>query len=107
MIVKDEENNLPRCLESIKDFVDEIIIVDTGSKDRTVEIARRYTDKIYFFQWNNDFSAARNFSLKFPTGEWVLIIDADEEATEEMKNGLRNFLLNLPDDVNIIHSHQP
>lgn len=103
MIVKDEEANLPRCLDSIKDFVDEIVIVDTGSQDKTVEIAKKYTDKIYFYQWNNDFSAARNYSLKFPTGKWVLIIDADEEASEEMKNKLRSYLESLPNDVNTVY----
>lgn len=103
MIVKDEENNLPRCLESLKDFVDEFVIVDTGSSDRTVEIAKKYTDKIYFYQWNNDFSAARNYSLQFPTGEWVFIVDADEEATEEMKKGLKDYLKKLPKDVNTVY----
>ncbi|MCX7653976.1 MAG: glycosyltransferase family 2 protein [Fervidobacterium sp.] len=103
MIVKDEENNLPRCLESLKDFVDEIVIVDTGSVDRTVEIAKKYTDKVYFYLWNNDFSAARNYSLQFPTGEWVFIVDADEEATPEMKEGLRNYLEGLPSDVNTVY----
>jgi len=79
MIVKDEESSLGRCLESIKDEVDEIIIVDTGSKDRTVEIARQYTDKIYFHPWENSFSKARNYSLKYATGDWIFILDADEE----------------------------
>ena len=79
MIVKDEESSLGRCLESIKDEVDEIIIVDTGSRDRTVEIARQYTDKIYFHPWENSFSKARNYSLKYATSDWIFILDADEE----------------------------
>ena len=63
MIVKNEEAVLGRCLESIKDMVDEIIIVDTGSMDNTKNIAKRYTDKIYDFPWCDDFSAARNFAF--------------------------------------------
>ena len=63
MIVKNEEAVLDRCLDSIKDAADEIIIVDTGSSDRTKEIAREYTDKVFDFTWENDFSAARNFAF--------------------------------------------
>ncbi|MDR1699916.1 MAG: glycosyltransferase, partial [Lachnoclostridium sp.] len=62
MIVKDEENVLARCLDSVKKAVDEIIIVDTGSVDRTKSIAEEYTDLIYDFEWENDFAAARNFA---------------------------------------------
>ena len=63
MIVKDEEAVLGRCLDSIKSAADEIVIVDTGSTDRTKEIAADYTDRIYDFKWEDDFSAARNFAL--------------------------------------------
>ena len=63
MIVKNEERVLSRCLDSIKDLVEEIIIVDTGSDDRTKEIAGRYTDKVYDFPWNDNFAEARNFSF--------------------------------------------
>ena len=63
IIAKDEEKNIKRCLDSIKNFDCEIIIVDTGSSDRTKEIAYEYTSKVYDFQWINDFSAARNFSI--------------------------------------------
>ena len=62
MIVKNEERVLKRCLDSVRDLVDEIIIVDTGSTDATKRIAAGYTDKIYDFTWNDDFSAARNFA---------------------------------------------
>ena len=64
LIVKDEEKTLAECLTSVKDCVDEIIVVDTGSTDKTVEIAKRFTDKVYFFEWVYDFSKARNFSFK-------------------------------------------
>ena len=77
MIVRNEEAVLARCLESVKD-ADEIIIVDTGSVDRTKEIASIFTDNIYDFQWCDDFAKARNFALAQCTGDWVLSIDADE-----------------------------
>ena len=83
MIVKNEEEQLPRALESIKDICDEIIVVDTGSEDRTVEIAESYGAKIYHHEWENDFSKARNQSLSYATKDWILIIDADEELESE------------------------
>ncbi len=78
MIVKNEEENLDSCLKSVQTLVDEIIVVDTGSTDRTMEIARSYGANIYVSPWNNDFSSARNESLKYATGEWILVLDADE-----------------------------
>ena len=78
IIVKNEEQFLEESLNSIKKLVDEIIVVDTGSTDKTREIARKFTDKIFHFDWINDFSAARNFSLTKATGDWILIIDGDE-----------------------------
>ncbi len=78
MIVKNEEQFLRQCLESVKDLVDEMIIVDTGSKDKTVQIAKEFKAKVFNFKWNGDFSAARNFSLKKATKDWILVLDADE-----------------------------
>ena len=78
MIVRDEEEVLGRCLESVKSTVDEMIIVDTGSQDRTKEIAVQYTDKIYDFKWKEDFSAARNFSLSKGTKDYLMWLDADD-----------------------------
>ncbi len=83
MIVKNEEKVLARCLDSIADLMDEIIIVDTGSTDRTKEIAKEYTDKIYDFQWINDFSAARNFAASKASMEYIYTADADEMLDEE------------------------
>lgn len=87
MMVKDEEKNLERCLNSLelirKKLNSELIILDTGSKDSTVEIAKRYADKIYHHEWNNDFSEMRNISISYATGEWIFIIDADEELIYE------------------------
>lgn len=87
MIVRNEEKVLERCLKSIADVVDEIIIVDTGSIDRTKEIAANYTDKIYDFPWCDDFSAARNFAFSKGTGEYLLWMDADDvfPAVEKRK----------------------
>lgn len=78
MIVKDEEALLSRCLESVKGIADEIIIVDTGSTDRTKQIAENFGAKIYDYVWSNDFAAARNESLRHAVGKWILVLDADE-----------------------------
>lgn len=78
MIVKDEEEALPQCLESVQEIVDEIVVVDTGSTDRTIEVASHYGARVYSFTWGNDFAAARNESLRYVRSEWVLVLDADE-----------------------------
>lgn len=91
MMVKNEEMNLARCLESIKDLVDEIIIVDTGSDDRTVEIAESFGARIYHHPWENDFSKHRNQSLNYARGEWVFILDADEEIVVLAKDKAGNL----------------
>ncbi|MEW5796554.1 MAG: tetratricopeptide repeat protein [Candidatus Zixiibacteriota bacterium] len=83
MIVRNEEQLLAGCLESIRDWVDEIIVVDTGSTDRTIEIACQYGAKVLEQPWADDFSAHRNSSIEQATSEWVLIIDADERMTLE------------------------
>ncbi len=82
MIVKNEEKLLPQCLESIKDFVDKIIIVDTGSTDRTIEIAKSYGAKIFHHPWENDFSKHRNQSISYATGDWIFVLDGDEEVIQ-------------------------
>lgn len=78
MIVKNEERYLPQCLDSIKDFVDEIVITDTGSADSSKEICSKYTDKLYDYKWDDSFANARNNSLSKCTGDWVISLDADE-----------------------------
>lgn len=83
MIVKNEVNVLARCLNSIKNHVDEIVIVDTGSDDGTVELAKTFTENVYPFQWQDDFSAARNFSFSKASGDYILWLDADDVITDE------------------------
>ena len=83
MIVKDEAENLSRCLDSVKGVANEIIIVDTGSTDETKKIALAYTEKVYDFNWIEDFAAARNYAASFATGEWILTLDADDELEGE------------------------
>ncbi|MFR6015925.1 MAG: glycosyltransferase [Paraclostridium sordellii] len=94
MMVKNEERYLDKTLESLKPLMREIdselVILDTGSEDSTVEIAKKYTDKIFFANWNNDFGQMRNISISHASGEWILILDADEQLTNYDK--LKEFL---------------
>ncbi|MGN1223093.1 MAG: glycosyltransferase [Christensenellales bacterium] len=91
MIVKNEEDVLDRCLNSCYKLFDEIIIVDTGSKDKTKEIAKRYTNKIYDFKWCDDFSKARNFSIRKCTCEYFMWLDADDVITAKNLKALLNL----------------
>ncbi|MEA4933864.1 MAG: glycosyltransferase [Lawsonibacter sp.] len=83
MIVKNEEEFILQCLESVKDIVDEMIVVDTGSTDDTVKIAEACGATIYRYQWNDSFSDARNFSISKATCDWILLLDADEAFEKE------------------------
>ena len=82
MIVKNEEKNLERCLKSYAPLMDEIIVVDTGSTDKTKEIAAEYTPYVYDFEWVHDFAAARNFAFSKATGDYIYSADADEVLEE-------------------------
>lgn len=97
MIVKNEEKFLEDCLLSVKEIVDEIIIVDTGSIDSTLSIAKKYNAKIFHFNWINDFSAARNFALDKVTGDWVLYLDADERINLDSRTELIKLKNEKPD----------
>lgn len=83
VIAKNEENNIGRCLDSMKDHIDEIILVDTGSDDRTAEIARARGAKVYDYIWENDFSKAKNFAIEKASGDWIIFLDADEYFADE------------------------
>jgi glycosyltransferase involved in cell wall biosynthesis len=92
MIVRDEEEMLPGCLEAIRPFVDEIVVVDTGSSDRTVAIAASFGARVVHFPWNGSFADARNVSLDAATGDWVMYLDADEHLVPEDGPMLRELL---------------
>jgi len=96
MIVKNEESSLPQALNSVKDVVDEMVILDTGSTDKTVEIAKEYGARVYQSDWCNDFSAARNEALQYVQGKWVLVLDADEVLTPSI----------VPELQQVIHNEQ-
>ena len=102
MIVKNEENTLSRCLDSVRGAVDEIIIVDTGSSDRTVEIAKRYTDKVYGFDWIDDFSAARNFAFSKASSEYCMWLDADDVILKDDFEQLKNLKASLDKSCDIV-----
>lgn len=103
MIVKNEELVLKNCLESIYKLVDEIIIVDTGSTDATKEIAKNYTNKIYDFEWSNDFSAARNFSFSKATKDYILWLDADDILTLQNQNKFLALKQSLDGSVDLFY----
>jgi tetratricopeptide (TPR) repeat protein len=92
MIVKDEEEMLPGCLEPLHGVVDEMIVVDTGSTDRTVEIAESFGAKVVHFPWNGSFADARNVSIDNATGDWIMYLDADEHLEAEDAPKLRDLL---------------
>ena len=105
MIVKNEENTLARCLDSVREIVDEIIIVDTGSEDCTKEIVRNYTDKIYDFKWIDDFAAARNFAFEKATMEYILWLDADDVFMKEDQQKLLDLKNTLDSSVDSVTMH--
>ncbi|MBT2678863.1 glycosyltransferase [Bacillus sp. ISL-35] len=102
LIVKDEEKVLSRCLESVNGIADEIIIADTGSVDRTKEIALKYTDMVYDYKWDEDFSKARNFAASRASGEWIFVIDADEYVDRDSFLKFKTNLKENPVDSNIL-----
>lgn len=102
MIVKNEEEVLRECLNSVKDICDEIIIVDTGSSDKTKEIATEFTKKVFDFEWIDDFSAARNFSFSKATKDYILWLDADDVLLEEDQKKLNKLKEELTGEADAI-----
>jgi len=99
IITKNEEKYLEQCLNSVKYLADEIIMVDTGSTDNTKEIAKTFNAKIFDFKWQDDFSAARNESLRHATKEWILVLDADEVIEKQELNKIKNAVENAESNV--------
>lgn len=102
MIVKNEEKTLERCLESVKGSVEELIIVDTGSIDKTKEIAQKYTQKVYDFEWNDDFASARNYSFSKATMDFCMWLDADDLMLENDRQKFIEYKRNLDNSVDIV-----
>jgi FkbM family methyltransferase len=103
VIVKNEEANLPACLGSARDLVDEMIVVDTGSTDRTKELAAGFGARVFDFPWVDSFAAARNESLRHATGEWIFWLDADDRLDEDNRGKLRKLFAQLKDE-NVAYS---
>ena len=100
MIVKNEAENLPKCLESVKGIMDQIVIVDTGSEDATVEVAKSFGAEVYHFDWCEDFSAARNFSLEHAKEEYIIWLDGDDVLSADQAKRLLELKLYLPKEKN-------
>jgi tetratricopeptide (TPR) repeat protein len=98
LIVKNEEANLPACLGSAADLADEIIVVDTGSTDRTKEVAARFGARVFDFPWCDSFAAARNECLRHATGDWIFWLDADDRLDEDNRTKLRALFAGLGDE---------
>lgn len=92
LIARNEEKFLPQCLESVRGLADQIIVVDTGSTDRTIEIAKEHGAEVFHFTWCDDFSAARNVALEHARGDWVLMLDADEVLPPENHDRIRKLM---------------
>lgn len=106
MIVKNEEQFLKNALTSIKYIANEIIVVDTGSIDSTPEIALQFTPNLFNFKWNDDFAQARNFSISKATGDWILVLDADESISVLDQEELKNLIEQAPPEVSAFAFHR-
>ena len=107
VIVKNEEKNIARWLKNVKKYANEIIVVDTGSTDKTVEIVKKSKAKLYFFKWINDFSAAKNFAISKAKGNWIVFLDADEYFTPLACKRLRPYIESIHNDGKVMGLRSP
>ncbi|MDQ7092666.1 glycosyltransferase family 2 protein [Desulfosporosinus sp. PR] len=103
MIVRNEETTIARCLNSVRDIPDEIVIVDTGSIDRTKEIVKQFTDKLLEFTWIDDFAAARNFAFSNATMDYILWLDADDILADSDREKLLNLKKNFDTSIDVVN----
>lgn len=99
LIVRNEEEKITKCLESFRSLCDEIVVVDTGSTDDTIDLAEKFGAKIFLFSWIDNFSAARNFAIEKATGDWIMMIDADYLIDEDTAEKLKKDLEHLPENI--------
>jgi len=107
VIARNEDNHIEECLKRLRPLKFEVIIVDTGSVDRTMELASKYTDNIFQFTWCNDFSAARNYSVEKASNDWILIIDCDEYLENVNLLNVARMCKENPDKVGLIQRNNP
>src|SRR3989304_4213000 len=92
LITKDEERFLERCIKSVKGLCQQVVVVDTGSTDRTVEIAKACGAEVHYFEWNDSFADARNETVTYATGDWILVMDADHELDRDSHDPIRRLI---------------
>lgn len=102
LIIKDEQHSLERCLASVKNIGNEIIVVDTGSTDDSITIAQDYTNRVYTFDWKNDFSSARNYGLEQAAGDWIFVIDGDEELDQKCLDSFQAILMHPEEEAFLV-----
>ena len=93
IICKNEEQRIERCINSVKNYVDEMIVVDTGSTDKTIDIVKKLGAKVFEIEWEDDFSKARNYAISKAKGNWIIFLDADEYVIEEDRKYIRNYVI--------------
>ena len=101
MIAKDEEEFIEDAIRSVEGLADEVVVVDTGSSDDTVDIAKRAGARVEFFPWNGSFADARNVSLDYATSDWILVLDADERVHPSSRSAIRS-ILESEDDLRVV-----
>lgn len=107
VIARNEDNHIEECLKRLRPCKFEVIVVDTGSVDRTMELAAKYTDKVFQFEWCSDFSAARNYSIKKASNDWILVIDCDEYLENVNLLNVSKICKENPDKVGYISRNNP